>query len=64
MKSDYVDVFYFPHGANNPEATGLEMMMKPTPEMTDEVVMNRMRIRMALDYIRDHPGRQRLRPLR
>ncbi len=44
------------HTANNPEATGLEMMMKPTPDMTDEVVMNRLRIRLALDYIRNHPG--------
>ena len=44
------------HSANNPEATGLEMMMKPTEEMTDEVIMNRMRTRMALEYIKDHPG--------
>ena len=43
------------HTANNPEATGLEMMMKPTPEMTDEVIMNDMRIRMALDYISNNP---------
>jgi len=45
------------HTANNPEADGREMMMKPLPGEKDEVEMNKRHIREAVTWIAGHPLR-------
>jgi len=44
------------HTANNPEADGREMMMKPLPGEKDEVEMNRRHIREAVKWIVGNPA--------
>jgi len=43
------------HTANNPDADGREMMMKPLPGEKDEVEMNKRHIREAVAWITAHP---------
>lgn len=42
--------------ANNPDADGREMMMRPKPWEKDEVEVNKRQIREAIDWIRNNPA--------
>ncbi len=42
--------------ANNPDADGREMMMKPKPGEKDEVEVNKRQIREAIEWIRSNPA--------
>ena len=42
--------------ANNPDADGREMMMKPKPWEKDEVEVNKRQIREAIEWIRNNPA--------
>jgi len=42
--------------ANNPEADGREMMIKPKPWEKDEVEVNKRQIREAIEWIRNNPA--------